>query len=186
MESNPVQIFSLAVFFIRTDARFARNRSIRNTNGKMKLTFEDFKPGHLGTFGPHHVSREDIIAFASEFDPQPMHLDEEAASRSMLKGLSGSGWHMCALLMRMSWDGFVRNIASSGAPGVDEVRWISPLRPGGDLTLSVDVIETRASKSRPEIGFVQLKNDMRNASGQTLMLANIPIMVLRRGAAGAN
>ncbi|HBF54844.1 MAG TPA: enoyl-CoA hydratase, partial [Afipia sp.] len=69
----------------------------------MKLTFEDFKPGHFGTFGPHHVSRDDIIAFASEFDPQPMHLDEEAAGRTILKGLSGSGWHMCSLLMRGCW-----------------------------------------------------------------------------------
>ena len=61
------------------------------------LTFEDFKPGHFGTFGPRHVTREEILAFAAEFDPQPMHLDEEAAKRSMLKGLSGSGWHLCSL-----------------------------------------------------------------------------------------
>jgi len=152
---------------------------------KMKLAFEDFKVGHLGTFGPHHVSREDIIAFASEFDPQPMHLDDEAANRSMLKGLSGSGWHMCSLLMRISWDGFIHNIASAGAPGVDEVRWVSPLRPGDDLTISVDVIETRESKSRSDVGFIRITNEMRNASGQTLLLATIPLMVLRRSALGA-
>ena len=152
----------------------------------MKLTFEDFKPGHFGTFGPHHVSREDIIAFASEYDPQPMHLDEEAANRSMLKGLSGSGWHLCALLMRMSWDGFIGRIASAGAPGVDEVRWISPLRPGDDLTLDVEVVSTRESKSRSDIGFVQIKNEVRNAAGVTLMTATLPIMVLRRAAVGAN
>jgi acyl dehydratase len=115
-----------------------------------------------------------------------MHLDDEAASRSLLKGLSGSGWHMCALLMRISWDGFIHNIASAGAPGVDEVRWVSPLRPGDDLTVSIDVLETRESRSRPDIGFVRIKNDMRNASGQTLMLATLPIMVLRRAAAGAS
>jgi len=157
---------------------------IHNAIEKMKLTFEDFKPGHLGTFGPHHVSRDDIISFAAEFDPQPMHLDEAASKRSMLKGLAGSGWHMCALLMRISWDGFIRNIASAGAPGVEEVRWMSPLRPGDDLTVSVDVLDTRESKSRPDIGFVRIKNEMRNASGQTLMLATLPIMVLRRSAAG--
>lgn len=151
----------------------------------MKLTFEDFKPGHFGTFGPHHVSRDDIVAFATEFDPQPMHLSDEGASHTILKTLSGSGWHMCALLMRMSWDGFIRNIASAGAPGVDEVRWVSPLRPGDDLTVSVDVISTRESKSRPEIGFVHIKNEMRNASGQILMLATLPLMVLRRSAVGA-
>jgi len=151
----------------------------------MKLTFEDFKLGHFGTFGPHHVSRDDIIAFATEFDPQPMHLDDEVANRSMLKGLSGSGWHMCALLMRISWDGFIHRIASAGAPGVDEVRWVSPLRPGDDLTISVDVIETRESKSRSDVGFVWITNEMRNASGKTLLFAKIPLMVLRRSAAGA-
>lgn len=150
----------------------------------MKLTFEDFRPGPLGTFGPHHVSREDIIAFASEFDPQPMHLDDEAANRSLLKGLSGSGWHMCSLLMRICWDGFIQRMASAGSPGVDEVRWVSPLRPGDDLTVQVDVLDTHESKSRPDVGFVRIKNDMRNASGQTLMLATIPLMVLRRSAPG--
>ena len=63
------------------------------------LTFEDFPPGHFGQFGPRRVTREEMLAFAAEFDPQPMHLDEEAASRSMLKGLSGSGWHLCSVMM---------------------------------------------------------------------------------------
>lgn len=151
----------------------------------MKLHFEDFKLGPLGKFGPHHVSREDLIAFASEFDPQPMHLDEEAAKRSMLKGLSGSGWHMCSLLMRICWDGFIHNIASAGAPGVDEVKWVSPLRPGDDLTVEVEVIATRESKSRPDVGFVQIVNNMRNASGQTLMTLTLPLMILRRAVKSA-
>src|SRR5580658_2802101 len=73
----------------------------------MMLCFEDFPPGHFGTFGPRHVTREEILAFAAEFDPQPMHLDEEAAKHSMLKGLSGSGWHLCSLMMRMMCDGFI-------------------------------------------------------------------------------
>src|SRR3954452_4177382 len=71
------------------------------------LTFEDFKPGRFGTFGPRHVTREDILTFAAEFDPQAMHLDEAAAKKSMLKGLSGSGWHLGALVMRMLVDGFI-------------------------------------------------------------------------------
>jgi acyl dehydratase len=149
----------------------------------MTLHFEDFKPGPFGTFGPHHVSREDILAFAREFDPQPMHLDEEAAKRSMLKGLSGSGWHMCSLLMRICWDGFIHRIASAGAPGDDEEKWVSPLRPGDDLTVEVEVLGTRESKSRPDIGFVQISNIMRNASGTALLTATLPLMVLRRAAA---
>ena len=146
----------------------------------MKLHFEDFKPGPFGTFGPHHVSREDIIVFATEFDPQPMHLDEEAAKRSMLNGLSASGWHMCSLLMRICWDGFIHRIASAGAPGVDEVKWVSPLRPGYDLTVDVEVLGTRESKSRPDVGFVQINNVVRNASGTTLMTMTLPLMILRR------
>ena len=71
------------------------------------LTFEDFKPGRFGTFGPRRVTREEILEFAGEFDPQPMHLDEEAAKRSMLKGLSGSGWHLCSVMMRLLFDGFI-------------------------------------------------------------------------------
>ena len=70
------------------------------------LFFEDFNLGHLGRFGPRLVTREEMLAFAAEFDPQPMHLDEAAASRSMLKGLSGSGWHLCSITMRMMFDGF--------------------------------------------------------------------------------
>jgi acyl dehydratase len=73
----------------------------------MTLTLEDFPPGRFGTFGPRHVTREEMLAFAAEFDPQPMHLDEEAAKRSMLKGLSGSGWHLCSIIMRMMFDGFI-------------------------------------------------------------------------------
>jgi acyl dehydratase len=148
----------------------------------MKLTFEDLQPGPLGIFGPLHVTREEIIAFASEFDPQPMHLDDEAANRSLLKGLSGSGWHMCALFMRLSWDGFIHRIASAGAPGVDEVRWVAPLRPGDDLMLEVEVTGKRESRSRPDIGFVHVNNVMRNAKGETLMTASVPLMVLRRAA----
>ena len=145
-----------------------------------KLHWEDFQPGAVALYGPRLVTREEIVAFAAEFDPQPMHLDEEAAKRSMLNGLSGSGWHMCSLLMRICWDGFIHRIASAGAPGVDEVKWVSPLRPGDDLTVEVEVISTRESKSRPDVGFVNISNVVRNASGVTLMTAALPLMVLRR------
>ncbi|GLR87034.1 enoyl-CoA hydratase [Bradyrhizobium iriomotense] len=147
---------------------------------KMTLTFEDFPPGRLGTFGPRHVSRDEILAFAAEFDPQPMHLDEEAASKSMLKGLSGSGWHLCSLMMRMMADGFITRAASLGSPGVDEVRWLSPLRPGDELTLDVDVVEARASKSRPELGIVKFKCTARNARGEALCEMTSPILIKRR------
>lgn len=149
----------------------------------MTLTFEDFPPGHFGTFGPRHVTREEILAFAAEFDPQPMHLDEEAANRSMLRGLSGSGWHLGSLMMRMLFDGFIGRTASLGSPGVDELRWLSPLRPGDDLTLDVVVKDARASRSRPDLGIVTFGMRMRNAAGQVLLEATSPIMVKRRDAA---
>ena len=144
------------------------------------LTFEDFKPGHFGTFGPRRVTREEILAFATEFDPQPMHLDEAAASRTMLKGLSGSGWHLCSVMMRMLCDGFIGRTASLGSPGVNEVRWLAPLRPDDELTLEVEVAEARASKSRPETGIVTFRNVVRNAAGQALCEMVSPIMVRRR------
>jgi acyl dehydratase len=146
----------------------------------MTLTFEDFPPGRLGTFGPHHVSREDILAFAAEFDPQPMHLDEEAAKRSMLNGLAGSGWHLCSIMMRMMFDGFIGRTASMGSPGVNEVRWLAPLRPGDDLLLDIDVTEARLSRSRPATGIVTFKATVRNAGGEMLCDMVTPIIVRRR------
>ena len=149
----------------------------------MTLTFEDFPTGRYGTFGPRHVTRDEILAFAAEFDPQPMHLDEEAAAKSMLRGLSGSGWHLCSLMMRMMADGFITRAASLGSPGVDEVRWLSPLRPGDDLMLDVDVVEARASKSRPNLGIVKFKCTARNAKGEALCEMTSPILIERRAGA---
>jgi acyl dehydratase len=151
----------------------------------MILTFEDFPPGRFGSFGPRHVTREEIIAFAAEFDPQPMHLDEEAASKTMLKGLSGSGWHLCSISMRMMFDGYIGRTASLGSPGVNELRWLAPLRPGDDLMLDVDVVEARPSKSRPETGIVTFRCVVRNAADVALCEMVSPIIVRRRAAIAA-
>jgi acyl dehydratase len=151
----------------------------------MTLTFEDFPPGHFGTYGPRRVSREEMLAFATEFDPQPMHLDEEAASRSMLKGLSGSGWHLCSIMMRMMFDFYIGRTASLGSPGVNELRWLAPLRPGDDLTLDVEVAEARVSRSRPETGILTFRSVARNAAGVALCEMVSPIIVRRRADAVA-
>jgi len=151
----------------------------------MTLTFEDYPLGHFGTFGPRHVTREEILAFAAEFDPQPMHLDEAAASRSMLKGLSASGWHLCSIMMRMMVDGFLGRSASLGSPGVNEVRWLAPLRSGDDLVLDIEVAEARVSRSRPGTGIVTFKAIARNAAGQALCEMVSPIMLARRADAAA-
>ena len=146
----------------------------------MTLTFEDFKPGPFGSFGPCHVTGDEMLAFAAEFDPQPMHLDAEAARRSMLKGLSGSGWHLCSIMMRMMFDGFLGRTASLGSPGVNELRWLAPLRPGDDLTLDVEIVEARLSRSRPETGIVTVRNTARNASGVALCEMVSPLIIARR------
>jgi acyl dehydratase len=151
----------------------------------MTLSFEDFPPGRLGSYGPRHVTREEMLSFAAEFDPQPMHLDEEAAKRSMLKGLSGSGWHLCSIMMRMMFEGYIGRTASLGSPGVSELKWLAPFRPGDDLTLDVDVVEARLSRSRPETGIVTFKCSVRNAAGQVLAEMTSPIIVRRREAAAA-
>jgi acyl dehydratase len=149
------------------------------------LVFEDFAPGHFGTFGPRHVSREDILAFAAEFDPQPMHLDEEAARHSMLGGLSGSGWHLGSLTMRMMFDAFLHRAASLGSPGIETLRWTAPLRPGDDVTLALDILACRPSRSKPELGIITFKATVSNAAGTTLLEMTSPLMIRRRAALAA-
>jgi acyl dehydratase len=166
-------------------AKYGHNRASSPAIPVMTLTYEDFSPGRFGSYGPRHVTREEILAFAAEFDPQPMHLDEEAAKRSMLKSLSGSGWHLCSIMMRMMCDGYIGNTASLGSPGVSELKWLAPLRPGDDLMLDVDVVEARVSRSRPETGIVTFKCTVRNAAGQALCEMTSPIIVKRREAVAA-
>jgi acyl dehydratase len=124
-----------------------------------------------------------MLAFAAEFDPQPMHLDEEAAKRSMLNGLSGSGWHLCSIMMRMMFDGFLGRTASLGSPGVSELRWLAPLRPGDDLMLDVEIVEARLSRSRPGTGIVTVRNTARNAAGEVLCEMVSPLIVTGRARA---
>jgi acyl dehydratase len=147
-----------------------------------KLYFEDFQPGTVNDYGPRLVTREEIVAFAAEFDPQPMHLDEEAGRASILGGLAASGWHTCCLMMRMAADGFILNSSSMGAPGVDEVRWLAPLRPGQRISLRTTVLGTRTSASRPEMGFVKMQFDVNDDAGVTLMTLTTSLIMGRRSA----
>lgn len=150
-----------------------------------KFYFEDFERGSVAEYGPKLVTREEVIAYASAFDPQPMHLDEEAARASMLGGLAASGWHSCAMMMRMICDWFVLDSASMGAPGVDEVKWLKPVRPGDELTLRRTVLETRTSKSRPEMGFVKFDFEFINQARERVMTLTCTLMITRREAAAA-
>lgn len=149
-----------------------------------KLHWEDFVTGAVTVYGPRVVTREEIVAFAAEFDPQPMHLDEAAASATLLGGLGGSGWHMCSLMMRMIADGFVLNSTSMGAPGVDEVNWHRPLRPGARLRLRVTVLETRASASRPAVGLTKFKFELLDDASAVVMTQVNSMMFGRRTPGG--
>jgi acyl dehydratase len=129
------------------------------------------------------MSRDEMVAFAAQYDPQPMHLDEEAAGRTMLGGLCASGWFACSVFMRMLFDGFVQSSASMGAPGVDEVCWLVPIRPGDALTLRATVVETRVSRSRPDMGLVRFDFELFNQSGVRVMTLASSLMMSRRTAA---
>ena len=107
--------------------------------------FEDFVPGAVTTYGRHEATREEIVSFAAQFDPQPMHLDEAAAAKSMLGGLSASGGQGCALMMRMIADNLLAGSTGMGSPGIDEVKWLRPLRPGDVLSVRQTVLEVRPS-----------------------------------------
>jgi len=134
-----------------------------------KLYWEDFVVGSVAEFGPRLVTRAEIIAFAAEFDPQPMHMDEDFARATMLGGLAASGWHTCAIGMRLIADGFMTNSSSVGSPGIDEVRWLKPVRPGDRLTLRRTVLESRPLNSRPEWGLVRFRFELINQAGELMM-----------------
>ena len=145
-----------------------------------KFYFEDFAPGWTAEYGPRRVTREEMIGFAAQFDPQPMHLDEEAARNTMLGGLGASGWHTCCIMMKMIADGVLLDAASMGAPGIDEVKWLKPVRPGDSLTVRGSVTGVRISQSKPDRGFVTFFWEVFNDRGERVMTLTCPQMVQRR------
>jgi acyl dehydratase len=146
-----------------------------------KHHFEDFRPGDVAIYGPRRVTRAEIVAFAAEFDPQPMHMDEAAAGATLLGGLAASGWHACAVLMRIVADGFVLDSSSMGGPGVEEVRWLKPLRPDIDVRVRSTVLETRISKSRPHAGLVKFRFELVDANDVPIA-EMVPTMMFGRRA----
>jgi len=150
------------------------------------IYWEDFVQGSVTELGPRQVSADEIVAFASRYDPQPMHLDDAGAREAGLDGLIASGWHTCAMLMRMIADDFDGRTASLGSPGVDEVRWLKPVRPGDRLTARRTVTATRPSNSRPDVGFVMCAFEVVNQAGEVVMTSTSPQMVARRRAARAS
>lgn len=144
------------------------------------IHYEDMEPGVTFPLGPMPVDHDEVIAFAQEFDPQPMHLDEEAANASILGGLAASGWHTCAMLMRMMCDSYLLNTAAEGAPQIDFVKWRKPVLVGDVLSGVSRVVERRRSKSRPAIGIVMLRHEVANQRGEMVMEVENPVMVRLR------
>jgi acyl dehydratase len=140
------------------------------TTTTRSTAFEDFVPGDITTYGAYPVTKEEIIAFAADFDPQPFHLDEEAGRASMLGGLAASGWHSCAILMRINCDQFVVGSTSMGGPGVDEVKWLKPVCPGDVLSVRREVLEARPSASKPDRGIVRFRFELMNHKGEVVMV----------------
>jgi acyl dehydratase len=147
------------------------------------LHFEDFPTGETVAYGAYTLTREAILEFAGEYDPQPFHLDDEAAKSSLLGGLAASGWHACAIMMRLNCDGFLLNATSMGAPGIDEVKWLAPLRPGVVLSVRRTTLESRASRSRPEMGLVKFLFELLADGEVVVMTQTCSIMLGRRQAA---
>jgi acyl dehydratase len=131
--------------------------------------FEDFVPGAVYEFGHFEIGESEIIDFARRFDPQPMHLDPEAAARSPFGGLIASGWHTAGIMMRLFVDNFLPGHASLASPGIDELRWTLPVRPGDVLRLRVTVLEAVRSRSKPDRGMIRTSIEVLNQDNAVVM-----------------
>ena len=135
----------------------------------MTTYFEDFEPGQVYELGERTVSRDEIVAFARAWDTQPFHLDERAAADGPFGGLVASGWHTTAVLMRLYVDRLLLGAASMGSPGVEELRWLQPVRPGDTLRGRVTVLETTASAKRADRGTIRARLELENEHGETVL-----------------
>jgi acyl dehydratase len=132
-------------------------------------TFEDFEPGEVYELGSTLVTEDDIVAFAREFDPQPFHVDPQAATESVFGGLIASGWHTCAMWMRLYVDSMLGGTSGQGSTGIEELRWLAPVRPGDTLHGLLTVLDATPSARRPDRGTVRIRGEMVNQDGVTVL-----------------
>jgi acyl dehydratase len=144
--------------------------------------WEDFPVGLVQEFGQMPIEREATIAFASQYDPQPFHLDDEAAAASLFGRLSASGWHTACLMMRMLCDHHLLRTASLGSPGIDSLRWLQPVYPGDTLAVRQEVLEARVMQSRPHVGLVKSRCTVLNQRREAVMTLETWGMIRRREA----
>ncbi len=155
------------------------------TDARSKRHYEDIALGSPYEYGAYPVTKEDIFAFAHEYDPQPHHIDEEAAKLSLVKGLCASGWHSCAMFMRIFYDGMLADAASMGGPAIDEVKWLKPVRPGHVLKARSTCLEKRVMRSRPGVGICKMKHEMLNQDDELLMTMQNSFFIAVRDPAAA-
>lgn len=162
MSSNSAPAYkklpATAVFCCLQQSSFAPYHSGMNRIAPSEddtLYWEDFPAGNVRDCGSTTVSREAILDFARQFDPQPFHVDEQAAKNSLFGGLAASGWHTCGIAMRLMCDAYLLRTTSQGSPGIDELRWLKPVRPGDTLRLRMTVLDARPMRSKPHLGLVQ-------------------------------
>jgi acyl dehydratase len=157
----------------RRAAAFMLGGSLREVSAENPVEsdfyFEDFVEGNIYELGKVRIEEEDILDFARRFDPQPFHTDPEVAKESVYGGLIASGWHTASLMMRIFVDNYLSPGASLGSPGVDELRWLRPVRPGDVLSVRVTVMETRRSRSKPDRGLVRSFAEVINQDAEVVM-----------------
>jgi acyl dehydratase len=160
-------------------ARASLHSAIVANNDEL-LYWEDLKDAGSVEIGSHTFTAEEIIAFARQFDPQPFHIDPEAAEKSFFKGLIASGWHTCSVGMRLMVDKYVNRSASLGSPGLDNIRWLVPVRAGDTITYRRVILAARASASKPEVGLLQSRSEAVNQRGEVVMTMEGWAMFRRR------
>ncbi len=148
------------------------------------LFFEDFSPGQVQTFGQCEISRKDIIDFASHYDPQPFHIDEQAAKLTMLKGLCASGWHICTVFMRMLDDGLLSRCRSTGINAIDEIQWRIPVRPGDQLSCRITCLSAIPVSEQPGYGLCTFHCEARCNQAHTVMSWWLTLKIKRRNNSG--
>ena len=147
--------------------------------------FEDYRPGAVHAFGEAAVTAAEIIDFAKRYDPQEFHLDPEAAAKTRFGGLIASGWMTCGLMMRLFSNHYLSKNASLSSPGIDELRWLTPVRPGDRLSLRVTVVEARRSVSKPDRGIVRSAIEVLNQNNEVVMTMLAMNLIACRGPAEA-
>jgi acyl dehydratase len=145
-----------------------------------EIHLDDLQAGQTFTLGSRSVSREEILAFASSWDPQPFHLDDAAAQAGIYGALIASGWHTVCIFMRLFTDGLLNRAAALGSPGIDELRWLKPVHAGDTLEARAEILDVRPFRSRPDRGAARIRCVVANQAADEVLTMIATVMFLRR------